>query len=172
MPGRAKVLALVLGAVVSTATQAAGASGWDLRAAADGRPLTLTYAAGQPLSYRFECASDAVVVTETGVTKLLDLRTGKPVGDDAQAVMPDGAALMALFGGKGDPQFLPAQAVKNPAGGWDLTIRLAKSDRQLKAIGKSDMMSLFTTGETTAVPMDPAARAAWNDFLARCAAAR
>ncbi|MEA3061674.1 MAG: hypothetical protein QOJ94_1455 [Sphingomonadales bacterium] len=171
MSGRVRVLACVLAAVVSTAAEAAGAAGWDLQAAAEGRPLTLTYGAGQPLSYRFECAPDAVIVTETGVTKLLDLKTNKPV-DDAQATIPEGAALMALFGGKGDPQFLPAQAVKNPAGGWDLTIRLAKGDKQLKAVGKSDMVSLFTTGETAAVPMDPAARAAWNDFLARCAAAR
>jgi hypothetical protein len=165
-------LAIVLAALVSTAARAAGAPGWDLQPAADGRPLALTFAAGQPLSYRFECAPDAVVVTETGVTKLIDLKTGKPVGDDAQAAMPDGAAMMALFGGKGDPQFLPAQAAKNPAGGWDLTIRLAKGDKQMKAIGKSDMISLFTTGETAAVQMDGAARAAWNDFLTRCAAVR
>jgi hypothetical protein len=171
MRGVAGILAFVLAAVVSTAAQAAGAGGWDLQAAAEGRPLTLTYAAGQPLSYRFECAPDAVVVTETGVTKLLDLKTNRPV-DDAQAVMPEGAALMALFGGKGDPQFLPAQAAKNPAGGWDLTIRLAKGDKQLKAVGKSGMISLFTTGETAAVPMDSAARAAWNDFLTRCGASR
>ncbi|MEA3032089.1 MAG: hypothetical protein QOH86_105 [Sphingomonadales bacterium] len=167
----AGVLTFVLAGAAAASAQASGAGGWDLQAAAGGRPLTLTYAAGQPLSYRFECAPDAVVVTETGVTKLLDLKTNKPV-DDAQAALPEGAALMALFGGKGDPQFLPAQAVKNPAGGWDLTIRLAKGDRQLKAIGKSDMMSLFTTGETAAVPMDSVARAAWNDFLTRCNEAR
>ena len=70
--------------------------------------------------------------------------------------------------GKGDPQFVPAEAVKNPAGGWNLTIRLPKNDKQLKAIEKSAMMSLFTTGYTMAVQMDGAARAKWNDFMQRC----
>jgi len=169
MRARAICLVLALAAAVPASVEAAG---WRLHVAEAGRPLTLTFASGEPVSYRFECAPDAVVVTETGVTKLLDLRTGKPIGDDAQAAMPEGAAMMALFRGKGDPQFVPARAAKNPAGGWDLTIRLAKDDKQLKAIGKSDMMSLFTTGYTMAVPLDAAARATWNDFLARCGTPR
>jgi hypothetical protein len=109
-----------------------------------------------------------MVVTQTGVTKLLDLRTGSAIGDDAAAVMPDGAAMMALFDGKSDPEFVPAAAAKNPAGGWDLTIRLPKKDKQLKAIGRSDMLSLFTTGHTMAVPMDNASRRTWSAFLKRC----
>jgi hypothetical protein len=43
-----------------------------------------------------------------------------------------------------------------------------KGDKQIKAIGKSDVMSLFTTGYTMAVVMDGAARATWNDFVQRC----
>jgi hypothetical protein len=148
----------------------AEAADWQLQPAETGRNAVLTYAAGDPVSYRFECTAKEVVATETGVTKLLDLRTGKPVDDGPNAIMPEGAAMMALFGGKGDPQFQPAEAVKNPAGGWDLTIRLAKNDKQLKAVGKSDMMSLFTTGFTMAVPMNDSARGLWNDFVRGCQA--
>ena len=146
----------------------AEAADWQLQPAQPNHGATLTYAAGEPVSYRFECAANEVIVTETGVTKLLDLKTGKPIGDDMQAVMPSGAAMMALFSGKGEPDFMPAEAVKNAAGGWDLTVRLPRDDKQLKAIGKSEMMSLFTTGYTIAVPMDAAARAKWNDFMQRC----
>lgn len=109
-----------------------------------------------------------MIITETGVTQLIDLKTGKPIGDNAGATMPEGAAMMALFGGKGDPQFIPAEAAKSPAVGWDLTIRLSKTDKQLKEIGKSKMMSLFTTGYTMAVEMDSKARAKWNEFMQRC----
>src|SRR4051812_3587320 len=111
MQGRATLLALALAIAVSSSAEAADSAGWQIHAAEGGRPLSLTYAAGEPVSYRFDCSSDAVIVTETGVTRLLDLSTGKPVGDDAQAAMPDGAAMMALFRGKGDPQFVPARAV-------------------------------------------------------------
>ena len=69
--------------------------------------LVLTYGAGDPVSYKFECTANEVLVTETGVTKLMDLKTGNPIGDDAQAVMPAGSAMMALFGGKGDPDVYP-----------------------------------------------------------------
>jgi hypothetical protein len=160
-----KVFSLVAMLAFSAPAEAAD---WQLKSAQANRGVTLTYAAGEPVSYRFECAADEVIVTETGVTKLLDVKTGKPVGDDAQAVMPAGAAMMALFSGKGEPDFMPAEATKNAAGGWDLTIRLSKDDKQLKGIGKSEMMSLFTTGYTMAVAMDAAARAKWNDFMRRC----
>jgi hypothetical protein len=143
------------------------ASQWALQAGG-GSALVLTYGAGERVSYRFECAPKEVIITETGVTELLDLNSGNKIGDDANAVMPDGAAMMALFSGKGEPKFIPGSAVKNQAGGWDVTIRLPKNDKQLKAMAKSDMMSLFTTGYTMAVAMDSDARAKWNDFILRC----
>jgi hypothetical protein len=142
------------------------AADWRLQPA--GSTLVLTYAEDQPVSYRFECMANEVRITETGVTKLMDLGTGKPIGDDAHAVMPPGSAMMALFGGKGDPNFVPADAMKNPEGGWDLTIHLAKTDKQLKAVGRSAMISLFTTGYTMAVQMDDASHAKWNEFMRRC----
>jgi hypothetical protein len=146
-------------------------SGWALHPVADGHGAVLTYGGGNPVSYRFACAADGVTVTETGVTKLIDLKTGSPVGDGAAAVMSDGAAVMALFGGKGQPAFEPAAAVKNPAGGWDLTIHVPRGDKRLKAIPKAEMLSLFTTGYTMAVVMDADSRGQWKAFVQACPAA-
>lgn len=160
-----RILGLAAILAVSAPAQSAG---WELQTQTGAQGPVLTFNAGDPVSYRFECAAKDVIATETGVTKLIDLNTGQPIGDDGQAVMPPGAAMMALFSGRGDPQFVPAEAVKNPAGGWNLTIRLPKDDKQIKAVGKAEMMSLFTTGYTMAVAMDSAARAKWNDFLRRC----
>jgi hypothetical protein len=163
--------AILAVAGMAAASVQSQSSGWELRPAADGHGAVLSVDADDSVTYRFECASDAVIVTQTGVTKLIDLKTGNHIGDDAAAVMPPGAAMMALFGGKGDPKFVPAEAVKNPAGGWDLTIRLPKGDKQLKALGKSEMMSLFTTGYTIAVVMDAESRGKWSAFVQACPAA-
>ena len=69
-------------------------------------------------AYIFECAPDAVVITYTGATDLLDTRNDGKVGDLPGSAMPEGAAMMALYTGKGDPNFLPAQYAPNPAKGW------------------------------------------------------
>jgi hypothetical protein len=165
---------MVYGAIVGLAlafTGQAEPSGWRLSPPANGQGPLLVLQAEQ-VSYRFACTASDVTVTETGVTKLMDLKTGAAIGDDAAAVMPPGAAVMALYSGKGDPRFRPAEAVKNPAGGWDLTIHVAKDDKQLTTMAKSDMMSLFTTGYTMAVQMDGAARDQWRTFMAQCASFR
>ena len=159
--------ALSLGVMLVTSAGAKAAD-WQLQPAEADQGAALTFGAGEPVSYRFECAPTELIVTQTGVTKLVDFKTGKTVGDDAQATMPDGAAMMALFAGKGDPQFIPAKATKNPAGGWDLTIRLPKADKQIKAVSKGEMLSLFTTGYTMAVAMNPASRTKWKEFMQRC----
>jgi hypothetical protein len=145
--------------------------GWHLQSTEGDHSLVLTYAAESGLSYRFDCGADGIIVTQTGVTELMDLKTGEKIGDGPDAVMTDGAALMAVFGGKGDPAFKPAEAKRNPAGGWDLTIRLPKNDKQLKTVGRSNLLSLFTTGITMDVEIDAPTRATWNDFLRRCQAA-
>lgn len=147
------------------------ASGWVVHPPEGSHGEMLTLEVGEKQSYRLECTAREVIVTETGVTKLMDLKTGKQIDDGPDAVMSPGAALMAVFGGKGQPEFQPAAAVKNPTGGWDLTIRLPKADKMLSAVGKSEMMSLFTTGFTTGVAMKADDRAIWNDFLKRCRAA-
>lgn len=162
-----KIISLAL--MLSLPLQA-NAAEWQLQPAVEGGSLLLTYGSNEPVSYRFECTPTMVIVTETGVTKLMDFRTGAIVGDGAGAVMTPGAAMMALYGGKGDPDFIPAAAVKNPAGGWDLTIQLPKNHKQLKAIGKSEMMSLFTSGFTMAVAINGDTRSTWNDFMRRCKA--
>ena len=164
------ILCLTLAGAVATPAGAA-TLGWQLTPASPEHGLLLTYGTETPVAYRFECTASDVVVTETGVTKLLDIKAGTQVGDGPDAVMPPGSALLAVYGGKGDPQFQPAEALKNPAGGWDLTIRLPKNDKQLKAVGKSEMMSLFTTGYTMAVVMTANDRATWNSFLKQCQAA-
>ncbi len=147
----------------------ATAGEWKLHDGGEGNGLVLTYGSDEPVSYRFECTSDAILVTETGVIELMDFATGDEV-DDGAALLPSGAAMMAIYSGKGEPEFLPAKAVKNPRGGWDLTLRLPKDDKQLKALGTSEMMSLFTSGYTMAVAMDGNSRASWKDFMRRCKA--
>jgi len=165
------LLALAITGAAAMPAQAATTRGWQLAPATAEHGLVLTYGVDGPVSYRFECTAKDIVVTETGVTKLLDIKAGTQVGDGPDAVMPQGSALLAVYGGKGNPQFKPAEAVKNPAGGWDLSIRLPKDDKQLKAVGKSEMMSLFTTGYTMAVVMTADDRATWNSFLKQCNAA-
>jgi hypothetical protein len=161
-----KHICMIGSGLVLVASAQVEAAGWALQAASG--PLSLTFNSGEAVSYRFECAPTEIIITETGVTELLDLKTGNRIADGADAKMPPGAAMMALYSGNGTPQLIPAQFAKNPAGGWDLTIRLPKNDRQLKAMGHSQMMSLFTTGYTMGVKMDEDARAKWNDFMQRC----
>lgn len=163
-------LVLVILALVSASAMPALArvSSWILDPSGNDHGERLIYESGGQVSYRFECEKDAIAITEMGVTELLDFKTNAKVGDGPDAIMPDGAALMALYGGKGTPAFQPATAVKNPSGGWNLTIRLSKNDKQLRAVGSSTMMSLFTTGYTTAVAMDDTTRATWNSFVKRC----
>lgn len=144
------------------------AESWKIVGAGNGHGETMTLQIGSERSYIFECASDAVVITYTGVTGLLDIRGNGRVGDAPGSVMPEGAAMMALYTGKGDPQFLPAEYKANPSKGWDLTLRMAKSDKALKGLEKTSMLSLFTTGYTAANDVDAGTRAQFAGFLARC----
>src|SRR3954469_3412095 len=80
-------------AVMVAFSARAQAADWQLQPAQASRGPVLIYGAGEAVSYRFQCDANEVIVTETGVTKLLDVKTGKPVGDDPQAGMPAGAAM-------------------------------------------------------------------------------
>jgi hypothetical protein len=144
------------------------AEGWKIVGAGNGHGETMTLEIDPERSYIFECAPDAVVITYTGVTDLLDIRGKGKVGDAPGSVMPEGAAVMALYTGKGDPQFLPAEYKPNPAKGWDLTLRMAKNDKALKGLEKANMLSLFTTGYTAANDVDANTRAQFSGFLSRC----
>ena len=164
-------VSVLTAAAILVSASPSWAGEWKAVGAAGGHGEQLALAIDDTHSYIFECAPDAVVITETGVTDLLDIRGGgTKVGDAPGSTMPEGAALMALFTGKGDPDFMPATAVANPAKGWDLTIRMAKSDKRLNALAKTDMLSLFTTGFTAAVTLSAAEKKMFADFLSRCRA--
>jgi len=121
-------------------------------------------------AYQFATGDGKDTITETGGTELIDLKAKAKVGDAPGSVMPEGAAVMALFTGKGDPEFQAASYAANPAGGWDLTIRMAKDDKRLNGLAKTDMFSLFTTGFTAAVTLSAAEKKMFADFLSRCRA--
>ena len=145
------------------------AQGWVLTPAAAGQDLQLSYAATEQVpGYLFACTATDIAVTEFGVTELLDIQTGQKIPDAPGSVMTPGASLMALFTGKGQPDFLPAEAVPNAVKGWDMTIHFSKNDKRLRAFGKSDMISLFTTGYTAAVEMDKDDQALARGFLKQC----
>jgi hypothetical protein len=144
------------------------AGDWKTAGAGNGQGETMTLGIDAARSYIFECTPSAVAITYTGATDLLDIRGKGKVGDAPGSVMPEGAALMALYTGKGEPQFLPAEYKPNPVKGWDLTLRMAKNDKSLKGLEKADMLSLFTTGYTAANTVDAKTRAQFKGFLARC----
>ena len=118
--------------------------------------------------YRLECRANEVAVTQFGVTKLMDFASGQKIGDTPGSAITRTAAMMALYAGKGTPDLVPADASSNPKAGWDLTIHLRKDDKNLRALRKAEMISLFTTGTTTAIPMDDADRALAAQFLDQC----
>lgn len=155
-----------LGLLAVSAPSLAG--DWKAAGAGNGRGETMTLEIDAQRSYIFECTPNAVAITYTGVTDLLDIRGEGKVGDAPGSVMPEGAAMMALYTGKGEPRFLPAEYKPNPMRGWDLTLRIPKNDKALKGLEKADMLSLFTTGYTAANVVDAETRAQFSAFLARC----
>lgn len=155
-------------AALLSLTSNAQAQGWGLTPATDVHGLQLIFGSENSPVYEFECGAADISVTNFGVTELLDLQTGQKIEDTPGAVITPGASLMALFTGKGQPDFLPAEAKPNAVKGWDLTIRFAKTDKRIKVLGKSDMISLFTTGYTAAVSMSAGDQAIARDFLGQC----
>ncbi len=165
---------LGLMAALSVAAVQTEAGGWTIEPAGAGRGEVLSLQLGSGQSYRFECTPGDVIVTQTAVTKLLDLK-GEKIGDGPDAAMPEGAAKMGMMAmgqsvmeaGEG-MELLPAQVVKNSAGGWDLTIRLAKNDKRLTVVPRSDMIALFTTGQSGGISLTLRDRTIWSRFLKRC----
>jgi hypothetical protein len=155
-------------AILLLTSSPALASGWVLRPATADQALQLSFNAGQTPAYLFACGEADIRVTEFGVTELLDIQTGHKIADEPGSVMAPGASVMALFTGKGDPDFMPAESVPNAVKGWDLTIRFSKTDKRIRALGKSNMLSLFTTGYTMAVDMDSESQALARSFLKQC----
>jgi hypothetical protein len=157
-------------AIVAAAALAApaAAEGWRVKPAGADGPLTLDYGEGAATYYRLQCLPAELVVTQFGVTKLLDLQTNKPVADTPGATMTAGAAVMALATDKVQPNLVPAAAVANPAGGWDMTIRIRKDDAAFLSLPRAGMVSLFTTGYTRAVMVGKDDRKLLGDFVRQC----
>jgi hypothetical protein len=141
----------------------AASGGWQL--GSDGR-ITFGEAA-QPL-YKLDCTGPELVVTQFGVTQLLDLQRNQPVGDADGTALPDGAALMALATDKVEPNMVPASAVRSAGKGWDMTIRLPKTDPALLSLPKAKYVSLFTTGFTQAIGLTKDDRKLLATFVSRC----
>ncbi|HEY0131090.1 MAG TPA: hypothetical protein VGB57_06765 [Allosphingosinicella sp.] len=127
------------------------------------------FSAGGAPVYLLECKATEVVVTQFGVTQLVDLQANRPVGDTEGTALPPGAALMALATDRTDePNMMPAAAVRNPDKGWDMTIRLAKDDPALLSLPRAKFISLFTTGFTRAAKLSKGEQKLLAAFMNRC----
>ena len=124
---------------------------------------------GPGVTYAFECRPDGVLITETGVTQLMDIRTGKKVSDEPGSTITPGAAyLMLMTAEKPEPAFMEAKATPNPVRGWDLSIVAPKSDRQWQAFPRAKMVSLMTTGWTIGVELNDVSRKLIAGFVKGC----
>src|SRR5205085_1646477 len=95
---------LVIAASLVIASTPSWAGEWKAVGPGNGRGERLTLAVDDSRTYTFECASDAIAITETGVTDLIDIRAGgAKIGDMPGSTMSPGASVMALFTGKGEP---------------------------------------------------------------------
>ena len=85
------------------------AKGWSVEDASPTANARLRFTGDGPVSYLFECTRADIVLTEFGVTDLLDLQTNTKVGDQPGSTMLPGAALMALSTEKtGSPALMPS----------------------------------------------------------------
>jgi hypothetical protein len=134
-----------------------------------GRVLILRQA-GAPL-YKLDCTGSELVVTQFGVTQLLDIRRNKPVPDAGGTELPEGASYMALATDTSEPNLIASQAVRNPIKGWDMTIRLPKNDPAFLSLPRAKFISLFTTGYTQAVMLGKDGRKRFETFVSQCGAA-
>lgn len=158
------ILGQLIVAMLASSGAAPTSSGWTAGPAGQ-----VSFSDGGAPVYRLECQATAVAVSQFGVTQLLDLQANRPVGDSEGTSLPAGAALMALATDKTkEPNLLPAAAVRNPGKGWDMTIRLPKSDPTLQLLPRAKFVSLFTTGFTRAVELSKGDRALLSDFLSQC----
>jgi hypothetical protein len=150
---------LVSAAMVSPAL----AAGWEL-----GPSGQMTFGGRAAPLYKFDCAGPELVITQFGVTKLLDVRKNEPVADAAGSTLPEGAAFMALGTDKSEPNLVPASAVRNASKGWDMTIRLPKGDSTFASLPRAKFVTLFTTGFTQPAMLDKTDRKLLAEFVGRC----
>jgi hypothetical protein len=146
----------------------AEANAWTLVPAEADKELQFVLSDEVGIRYAFVCESQTIRVTNFGVTKLMDLQTGTTISDEAGAVITPGASFMALYTGKGDPEFLAADVKPSSEKGWDVTLRFDKKDKRLDALTKAEVISLFTTGYTIAVEMGKEDHLKAREFLTSC----
>jgi hypothetical protein len=152
---------LAMALVSAAATPLAG--GWHA-----GPGAQISFGDAERTVYKLDCSGPELVVTQYGVTQLLDLQENKPVGDSDGSTLPAGAAVMALATDKVEPNMIRATAVRNAERGWDMTIRLPKDDPTLRSLPRAEYFSLFTTGFTLAVPLGKADRKLLSAFVEQC----
>lgn len=170
---RTAILAICSAVVAASGASAQSPGGWVVEGSRSAPPYRLTLPdAGKGVSYIFDCSGQNLLVTETGVTELLDIKASVPntrVPDTGEGrVMPEGSALLAIFTGRGDPDFKLGSAKANPLKGWDITIELPRTDKVFQNLGKADMLSLFSTGYTALVALEKADRKTMTDFVKEC----
>jgi hypothetical protein len=156
-------LLIALSASSTGAAAPATGEGWHL----DAGPQLIYDVAGAP-AYKLDCSGSELVVTQYGVTQLMDLQKNESVSDTEGSALPEGAALMALASDKSDPNLVPASAVRNAARGWDMTIRLPKNDRDFLTLPRAKFVTLFTTGYTRAITLDKDTRKLLATFVSQC----
>ena len=155
---------------LAAALSSASASGTVPAAWHSDAPTQLVYSeAGAPI-YKLDCSGTEIVVTQFGVTQLLDIQQNKPVADSEGTELPPGAAFMALATDKTEPNLIPASAVRNAATGWDMTIRIPKDDPAFLSMPRAKYVSVFTTGYTRAVGFGKEDRKLVSTFVSRCRA--
>ncbi|HEU0098841.1 MAG TPA: hypothetical protein VFQ67_08705 [Allosphingosinicella sp.] len=147
----------------SAVAPSSSTGGWELDPAGK-----MTWGTPGKPSYRLDCTGPELVVTQFGVTKLVDVQRNQPVGDSEGTTLPEGASVMALATDKTEPDMVPASAVRSAGPGWDMTIRLAKDDPAFLSLPRAGMMSLFTTGFTIAVQLGKADRKLLAAFVSQC----
>ena len=79
-----------------------------------------------------------------------------------------GAAQLALITDTVDARWAWADAEPNPAGGWDLAVRLTLNHPGLLALPRAEMIGLVNPGGGTVVGVEKADRAGLAAFVRQC----
>ncbi len=159
-------------AAMSEVAWAQTPGGWQVEGSRKAPPYRLVLPkAGGDVSYIFDCSGSKLVVTQTGVTELLDLEAGNNarIPDTGEVrTFPAGSAQMAIATGRGDPDFILGSAQPNAVKGWDITIRLPRDHKSVEDLGRTDFVILFTTGFTAAAALDKADKRTVSNFAKEC----
>jgi len=167
------LIGLCTAAFAAVGAFAQDTTGWRVEGSRAAPPYRLVLPnAGTGVSYIFDCSGTNLPVTETGVTELLDMstRNNSRVPDTGESrTFPQGSAMLAVVTNpKADPKFVSGTAKLNPNKGWDITIELPKKDKSVQDLGRSDFVSLFSTGYTGVVVLNGPDKKTVSDFIKEC----